>query len=54
MKNAMKAIVLIVAATALVGTAFTATDTSGVVVDGVGYGIATGKKPAMTWAVTVK
>ena len=26
---------------------------SGVVVDGVGYGIATCKKPAMTWAVTV-
>lgn len=34
--------------------AITATDTSGVVVDGVGYGIATCKKPAAIWAVTVK
>ena len=34
--------------------AITASDTSGVVVDGVGYGIATCKKPAAIWAVTVK
>ena len=34
--------------------AITASDTSGVVADGVGYGTATCKKPAPTWAVAVK
>ncbi len=33
--------------------AITASDTSGVVVDGVGYGIAICKKPVAVWTVTV-